>query len=114
MKSTLTKFALAVTAALALSSGVAMASHRHHHHHGGSSFYGNVGGVHFGYSRGGYGYGGGYGGGYGYGYQPIYRAPVWHDTSHYHYTPSSVVPHGDHYHVLPGHYDLHRSGHWHY
>ncbi len=37
---------------------------------------------------------------------------VWHDTSHYDYHPTTVVPHGNHYHVQPGHYDLHRSGHY--
>ena len=78
-------------------------------------------GVYFssGYSGGyggGYGYSSGYGysGGYGLGYGGGYRAPVWHDTSHYHYHPTSVYRHGNHYHVNPGHYDLHRSGHWHY
>jgi hypothetical protein len=41
------------------------------------------------------------------------RGRVWHDTSHYDYHPTTVVPHGDHYHVQPGHYDYHRTGHWH-
>jgi len=41
-------------------------------------------------------------------------SPVWHDTSHYDYHPTQVIPHRNHYHVVPGHYDYHRSGHWHY
>jgi hypothetical protein len=45
---------------------------------------------------------------------PIYRPQVYHDTTHYDYHPSTVYRHGNHYHVQPGHYDLHRSGHWHY
>ena len=38
---------------------------------------------------------------------------VWHDTSHYDYHQPSLVPHGDHYDYVPGHYHYHRSGHWH-
>lgn len=38
----------------------------------------------------------------------------YHDTSHYDYHPSQVVPHGNHYDVIPGHYDFHRTGHWHH
>ncbi|HEX6987798.1 MAG TPA: hypothetical protein VF170_20625 [Planctomycetaceae bacterium] len=38
---------------------------------------------------------------------------TWHDTSHYDYHPTTVVPHGNHYDVIPGHYHYHRSGHWH-
>lgn len=66
--------------------------------------YGGWGGGYGGY--GGYGFNnyGGYGGGYG---------PVWHDTSHYDYYPTTVVPHGNHYDVLPGHYHYHNTGHWH-
>jgi hypothetical protein len=45
---------------------------------------------------------------------PIYRPPVYHDTTHYDDHPPSVYRHGSHYHYVPGHYDLHRSGHWHY
>jgi hypothetical protein len=47
-----------------------------------------------------------------YGYRPIYTGPVWHDTTHYDYHPGQVVPHGNHLDYVPGHYDLHRSGHW--
>lgn len=62
---------------------------------------------------GGFGYysGRSYGSSYGSCYRP---SPVWHDTSHYDYHPTQVVPHRDHYHVIPGHYDYHRSGHWDY
>src|SRR5690606_7166545 len=67
-----------------------------------------------GYGYGGYGrssfYGGGFSGGYGLGY----RQTTWHDTSHFHYTPNRIIPHGDHYHVQPGGVYLHRTGHWHY
>jgi hypothetical protein len=43
--------------------------------------------------------------------QPYYRQ--WHDTSHWDYHQPQVVPHGNHYHVQPGHYDYHQDGHWH-
>jgi hypothetical protein len=36
----------------------------------------------------------------------------WHDTSHYHYQPPTVVPHRNHYHYQPGGYYLHQQGHW--
>ena len=39
--------------------------------------------------------------------------PRWHDTTHLDYHPASVVRHGSHWHVIPGHYDVHRTGHWH-
>lgn len=52
-----------------------------------------------------YYYGGGYGGGCG---------PVWHDTSHLHYHGPSLRRHGNHFHYIPAHTHLHRSGHWHY
>jgi hypothetical protein len=45
---------------------------------------------------------------------PLYRPQIYHDTTHYDYHPTTVYRHGNHYHVQPGHYDLHRSGHWHY
>jgi hypothetical protein len=45
---------------------------------------------------------------------PIYRPPVYHDTTHYDYHPPTIYRHRNHYHVAPGHYDLHRSGHWHH
>lgn len=40
--------------------------------------------------------------------------PTYHDTSHYDYHPTSIQRHRNHYHVVPGHYDLHRTGHWHH
>ncbi|MEX0716938.1 MAG: hypothetical protein WD066_10135 [Planctomycetaceae bacterium] len=43
-----------------------------------------------------------------------YSQPYWHDTSHYDYHPTRIVPHGNHYDVIPGHYHLHHSGHWHH
>lgn len=47
-------------------------------------------------------------------YNSYYRGgPVWHDTTHYDYHPGGYVPHGNHLHYVPGHYDLHQSGHYH-
>lgn len=45
---------------------------------------------------------------------PSYRGSYYHDTSHYDYHPTTVVPHGNHLHVIPGHYDYHQTGHWHH
>jgi hypothetical protein len=77
----------------------------------------------------------GYGGGYGYGgigirvgsHYPSYRVPAnygsrysayrrgnYHDTSHLDYHPTEIRRHGSHFHVQPGHYDIHRTGHWHH
>ena len=69
----------------------------------------SIGGGHL--YRGGYRapYYSGYRGHYGVGY----RGSWYHDTSHLHYHPAQVYRHGDHFHVQPGHYDLHRTGHWH-
>lgn len=62
---------------------------------------------------GGYGEYGGFGGGYHTTYYPSHRSHVdWHDTTHYDYHPSGFQPHYDHYDYVPGHYDVHRSGHW--
>jgi hypothetical protein len=36
----------------------------------------------------------------------------WHDTTHLDYHPGEFVPHYDHYHYVPGHFDVHRTGHW--
>lgn len=43
-----------------------------------------------------------------------YSRPYYHDTSHYDYHPTTIQRHGNHYHVIPGHYHLHRTGHWHH
>lgn len=84
-------------------------------------------------------YGGGYGGysgGGGYGisigvgrypaYQSAYRSRLhgshygygrrsyYHDTTHLDYHAPSIRRHGDHFHAVPGHYDVHRTGHWHH
>lgn len=74
---------------------------------------GYSGGWGSGYSGGwGSGYSGGfsgsqyyYGGGYG---------PVWHDTSHLHHHGPSLQRHGNHFHYIPAHTHLHRTGHWHW
>ncbi len=73
-------------------------NHSHHHSYSPSRVYIGVGG--FSYSS---------------GYSTCSpRTPVWHDTSHYDYHPTEVLRHRDHYHVVPGHYDYHRSGHYDY
>lgn len=38
----------------------------------------------------------------------------YHDTTHFDYHPPQIYRHGNHYDFLPGHYDLHRSGHYHH
>lgn len=38
---------------------------------------------------------------------------VWHDTSHWDYHPPTLQRHGDHFHIVPGHYDWHQTGHMH-
>lgn len=75
--------------------------------YGGTNLYGNS---YYG------GYGGYYGGGYG-GYSPYGGAgyggtAVYHDTSHFDYTPGMVVPHGNHAHYIPGHLQYHPTGHY--
>ena len=50
-------------------------------------------------------YGGNHGGHWGGSY---------HDTTHLDYHAPSLVPHGNHYDYRPGHYDVHRTGHWHH
>ena len=67
---------------------------------------------HCGHGHGGYG---GYSAGWSYATAPVqaYRPPVWHDTTHYDYHPATFVPHRNHFHYTPGHYDVHSSGHWH-
>ena len=64
-----------------------------------------------GYGYGGYGYGqrGYFRGGYGGAYRPHYD---YHDTTHLDYHPRTARRHFDHYDYTPGHYDVHRSGHW--
>ena len=92
----------------------AQAGHGHnhghnHHNHGtrwGASYGRGWGGG--GYVTPGYGGYGGYGGGYG-GYGGVY-----HNTGHYDYHPTTVVPHRGHYHVVPEHYHYHNTGHYHY
>ncbi|GAA5507779.1 hypothetical protein [Novipirellula caenicola] len=55
-------------------------------------------------------YYGGYHGGYGHGHRHGY----YHDTSHWDYHPTEIIRHGNHFHVQPGHYDWHQTGHWHH
>lgn len=100
---------VALVAASFVTMNVASAGDHHRHGHRGgfrSAFGGSWNGGYGGYG----GYNRGYGGNGGYGY----TQPRWHDTSHYDYHPAQVVPHGNHYHVIPGHYDYHRTGHYHY
>jgi hypothetical protein len=78
--------------------------------------YGSGGHYHGGHIRG-YGHGGHVHGGR-FGLYPnvgLYpRGGLWHDTSHWDYHPAQVVPHGNHLHIVPGHYDYHQTGHWHW
>ncbi len=72
-------------------------SHGYQGQHGHRSNYGNYG-SHSSYHSGGYGY--------------QTRRPVWHDTTHLDYHGPSIQRHGFHFHIVPGHYDVHRSGHY--
>lgn len=38
----------------------------------------------------------------------------YHDTTHLHYHRPQLVPHNGHLDYVPGHYDVHRTGHWHH
>lgn len=40
--------------------------------------------------------------------------PRWHDTTHLDYHAPSLYRHGSHYHFVPGHYDVHHTGHYDY
>lgn len=85
----------------------------------------SIGGGHYGYypsySHGYHRHYGHYGHGY-HSYHPGYYGHrshhghhgYYHDTTHLDYHPPQIVPHGNHYDYVPGHYDLHRSGHWHH
>jgi len=44
----------------------------------------------------------------------FHRSPHlrWHDTTHLDWHPGEYAPHGNHYDYIPGHYDVHHSGHW--
>ena len=54
-----------------------------------------------------YDYGRNYGH-YGHGSQWSGRS---YNRGHYDYHPTTITPHGNHFHVTPGHYDYHRGGH---
>jgi hypothetical protein len=46
-------------------------------------------------------------------YNNVYRStPSYHNTSHLDYHGPSLQRHGYHLDVVPGHYDVHRSGHY--
>lgn len=99
--------AIILTGATAANAGHGHHGHNHHNHG-----YGGGGGYY-----GGYGYGSGFRGGYGtgYGYGSSWnRGGIYHDTSHWDYHPTEVIPHRNHYHVVPGHYHLHNTGHYHW
>jgi hypothetical protein len=38
----------------------------------------------------------------------------YHDTTHLDYHRPTVIPHNGHFDYVPGHYDVHRTGHWHH
>lgn len=72
-----------------------------HHSHGGSAYHG--GSYNYGHLN----------GNLGSGYYPPPVMPTWHNTSHYDYQPGQYVPHGGHFHYVPGHTHFHQTGHWH-
>lgn len=95
---------------MCLGAAPASAQWERHSSHGHSSHHGSYGhnshhgshGAHSGYHSyrsGGYGH--------------HVRRPVWHDTTHLDYHAPSIQRHGFHFHIVPGHYDVHRSGHYH-
>lgn len=113
---------VAASAVLALSvigPGEAFAQHyRCNSNFGGRNVYRNASpgfSVSIGYGNMGRGYYGGSGFNQGFGGYPVYGGhnhQVWHDTSHLDYHAPSLVPHRGHYDYVPGHYHLHRTGHW--
>ncbi len=78
--------------------------------------YGNTGVYptrNYGYSGFNSGYSGYHGAGYsGYPSNRGYGHRTWHDTSHLDYHQPALVPHRGHLDYVPGHYDVHRTGHW--
>ncbi|EKK03406.1 hypothetical protein [Rhodopirellula baltica] len=42
-----------------------------------------------------------------------WHQPRYHDTTHLDYHAPSFKRHRNHFHYQPGHYDVHRTGHWH-
>ena len=42
-------------------------------------------------------------------FRTAYIAP--RGRGHFDYHPTTVIPHRNHYHVQPGHFDYHRGGH---
>jgi hypothetical protein len=69
------------------------------------SYYGGYGGYGQSNCYGSYPYTSYYGGGWG-------GHSDWHDTTHLDYHPGEYVRHRNHYHYVPGHYDVHEDGHW--
>ena len=56
-----------------------------------------------------------YGGGYRVRYGHGIPHRTYHSHGHYHYHPTEVIPHGNHFDVIPGHYDYYpgrHHGHW--
>jgi hypothetical protein len=49
---------------------------------------------------------------YGLGWYGGHYDAVWHNTTHWDYHPGYYQRHFNHYHYVPGHFDLHRSGHF--
>jgi hypothetical protein len=88
-------------AGIRISFGSGHYGHGHGHYRGYGNYYGGGFYSNSFYSRPSYGgyYGGGYYGGGHYNYP------------HYDYHPTTIVPHGNHYHVIPGHYHYHYGHH---
>lgn len=107
MKKILTTLAVTVMGALSASDASAQCSR--------SGFSGGYGGFSNSYSsyrpsysnRGSYGLGN-------YSYGRSVNRPYYHDTTHIHRTPSRLVPHRNHYDLIPGRNIVHRTGHWHH
>ena len=113
--------AAAALGALSMGATEANAQWGHHGGHHGVQHGGHHGVHHSGHHASHYGgyhtlpsYSSLYSGGLGYnsGYQV--RRPVYHDTTHLDYHGPSLQRHGLHFHVVPGHYDVHRTGHFDY
>lgn len=112
--------AVAVVAMTAFALTTESANAQYYGHHGhrvqrGPSCYGG-GFSHYSYRPGlSISLGTGYGSGIGFGYsnRMLYSRPVYHNTTHYDYHPGGYIRHRNHLHYVPGHYDLHRTGHWH-
>ncbi len=115
---------VAILGLLALGSGSAFAQQCQHGGYGGGYGGGGYGGGGY-YSQQSYNYAPQYASSGYQSYQPSYQSyqsyqpsygygqSYYHDTSHYDYHAPSLQRHGNHFDVVPGHYDYHQTGHYH-